>query len=123
MRISAAELRQLSIEDLEKKYADIKTSLLHVRQRQISSNATPVELYDCKRNVACVMTILREKRLEEVVKSHSLLKKRLPKELRPKLTRKIRTGLTKAQKNKIKNGKSKFYGQKRLVYSYKPIAE
>lgn len=120
MRVNAAELRQLSLEDLEKKYADVKTSLLHVRQKQISSEVKPTELYYSKRNVACVMTVLREKRLEEIVKSHALLKKKLPKELRPKLTRRMRNALTTEQKNMSTNGKSKFYGKRRLVYAYKP---
>merc|ERR1711915_197807 len=118
MRINASELRQLSLEDLEKKYADVKTSLLHVRQKQISSDVKPTELYYSKRNVACVMTVLREKRLEEIIKSHSLLKKKLPKQLRPKLTRKRRNALSTDQLNKMRNGKSKFYGTKRLVYAY-----
>merc|ERR1711915_697378 len=118
MKIIAKDLRSLSLNELEEKYKQVKTALLHTRQRNLSSNCTPLELYNSKRNVACVMTILKEKRLEEIIKECSILKKPLPKELRNKLTKRKRQSLTPLQLSKNKNGRSRFYGKRRLVYGY-----
>ncbi|KRH92430.1 60S ribosomal protein L35 [Pseudoloma neurophilia] len=118
LKLRASDLRLLTIEELETKYADVKTALLHVRQRMISSNATPVELHNCKRNISCVMTILREKRIEKIFKDCSIEKKKLPKELQTKKTKKMRQKLTNEQMKKSCNGRSKFYRKNRLVYAY-----
>lgn len=120
-KLKPSDLRKSTLPDLEKKYTETKTILLHTRQKQINGNATPNEIYLSKRNVACILTILREKKMEEIVKQAKLLKKKLPKKLERK-TRRERLRLSDKQLKVCRNGKSKLFKKRKLVYAYMPSA-
>jgi len=59
-------LRQLSIKDLQKKLKDLKLLLMKLRIKQHVEGAleNPMAIRTTKRNIARVLTIIREKQLK-----------------------------------------------------------
>ena len=56
------ELRKMSVEELEAKLAELKTELFNLRfQHAINQLENPHKIVDVKKDIARVMTILREK--------------------------------------------------------------
>ena len=56
------EIRKMSVEELEAKLAELKTELFNLRfQHAINQLENPHKIVDVKRDIARVMTILREK--------------------------------------------------------------
>ena len=60
--MKAAELRTMSAEALEEKVKELKAELFNLRfQHAINQLDNPHKIVDVKRDIARVMTILREK--------------------------------------------------------------
>lgn len=56
-----SKLREMNAEELNKKLADLKRELLNLRfQNATGQLANPKQIDDCKKDIARVMTILRE---------------------------------------------------------------
>ena len=56
------EIRMMSVEELEAKLAELKTELFNLRfQHAINQLENPHKIVDVKKDIARVMTILREK--------------------------------------------------------------
>lgn len=56
------EIRKMSVEELEAKLAELKTELFNLRfQHAINQLENPHKIVDVKKDIARVMTILREK--------------------------------------------------------------
>ena len=56
------EIRKMSVEELEAKLAELKTELFNLRfQHAINQLENPHKIVDIKKDIARVMTILREK--------------------------------------------------------------
>ena len=64
-KLDPKELRKLSIKDLEKKVKDLKLQLMKLRIKQHVEGAleNPMAIRITKRNIARVLTIIREKQL------------------------------------------------------------
>ncbi|ELQ75909.1 60S ribosomal protein L35 [Trachipleistophora hominis] len=122
MKISAKELRTLPLPDLEERYKQIKTELLHVRQKQHTHTVKPHEIYNAHRNVAVVMSVLTEKKKEEAVAAAFAASGKVPRQFLPRLTKKKRMELSKEQLRKCRNGKSRAYkgGLRRVLFAYAP---
>lgn len=118
MKVLANDLRSLSLPDLEEKYKQIKTELLHVRQKQQTQTIKAHEIYQAKRNVAVVMSVLREKKLEEKVALSVANGEKL--KIKTKMSKKKRMELRPEQKRRCRNGKSRIY-RKSVLYSYTPV--
>ena len=65
-KLDPKELRKLSIKDLEMKLKDLKLLLMKLRIKQQVEGAleNPMAIRTTKRNIARVLTILREKQLQ-----------------------------------------------------------
>ncbi|MCR5636494.1 MAG: 50S ribosomal protein L29 [Clostridiales bacterium] len=64
--MKAAELRELSIEELEQKLADLKKDLFNLRfQLAINQLDNPMRVKAVKRDIARVQTVLRQFELED----------------------------------------------------------
>ncbi len=65
-KLDPKELRKLSIEDLQKKLKDLKLLLMKLRVKQHVEGAleNPMAIRITKRNIARVLTIIREKELQ-----------------------------------------------------------
>jgi len=65
-KLDPKELRKLSIKDLEMKLKDLKLQLMKLRIKQHVEGAleNPMAIRTTKRNIARVLTILREKQLQ-----------------------------------------------------------
>ena len=60
--MKASEIRELSVEELEKKLADLKKGLFNLRfQHAINQLDNPHKIDDVKKDIARVMTVLHEK--------------------------------------------------------------
>lgn len=60
--MKASEIRELSVEELEKKLADLKKELFNLRfQHAINQLDNPHKIDDVKKDIARVMTVLHEK--------------------------------------------------------------
>ena len=60
--MKASELRELSVEELNAKLADLKEELFNLRfQLEIKQLDNPHRITDVKHDIARVMTVLREK--------------------------------------------------------------
>jgi len=67
--MKAKELRKLSNEELQEKLKELKNKLLKLRfQNEIGGLEKPSEIKATKRDIARVLTILRERELEAVKK-------------------------------------------------------
>ena len=64
--MNAKEIRELSLPELEKKLADLKTELFHLRfQHTINQLDNPMRLCAVKKDIARVQTIIRETQSKE----------------------------------------------------------
>jgi len=65
-KLDPKELRKLSIADLEMKVKDLKLLLMKLRMKQQIEGAleNPMAIRITKRNIARVLTIIREKQLK-----------------------------------------------------------
>ena len=64
--MKAAELRTMSVEALEEKVKELKAELFNLRfQHAINQLDNPHKITDVKRDIARVMTVLREMKKEE----------------------------------------------------------
>ena len=60
--MKAAELRELTVEQLQAKLAELKEELFNLRfQLAVNQLDNPHKITDVKRDIARVMTVLREK--------------------------------------------------------------
>ncbi len=60
--MKAQELRELSVQDLEKKLAELKSELFNLRfQHAINQLDNPHKISDVKHDIARVLTVLRQK--------------------------------------------------------------
>ena len=60
--MKASELRELTVEDLNKKLGELKEELFNLRfQLAINQLDNPHKIKDVKHDIARVMTVLREK--------------------------------------------------------------
>ena len=63
--MKASEVRAMSVADLEKKLADLKKDLFNLRlQNATNQLENPGKINDVKKDIARVMTIIREKQAE-----------------------------------------------------------
>lgn len=62
--MKATEIRALSVEDLNKKLADLKTELFNLRfQHAVNQLDNPLRLTEVRKDIARVKTVLRDKEL------------------------------------------------------------
>merc|ERR1711911_40566 len=99
MFVSAQELRSMSNEELEKQLSILESDYLAIRQHAHSKTAEREDVREAKKNVARCKTVLKEKKLIQLVEQYKG-QKNLPKQLPPKLTKAKRMMLTEAQKNR-----------------------
>ena len=60
--MKAAELRELTVEQLQAKLAELKEELFNLRfQLEVQQLENPHKIKDVKHDIARVMTVLREK--------------------------------------------------------------
>ncbi len=60
--MKAVEIKKMSVEELEAKLTELKTELFNLRfQHAINQLENPHKIADVKKDIARVMTILREK--------------------------------------------------------------
>lgn len=122
MKVNAKDLRCLTLSEVEERYKQVKTDLLHMRQREQTQTVKPHEMYQAHRNVAVVMTILTDKKKEEAVAAAFAANGKVPKQFLTRLTKKKRMALSKEQLRKCRNGKSRAYkgGLRRVLFAYAP---
>ena len=61
-KMKATEIRSLSVEELEKKLADLKKDLFMLRMQHATNHLdNPVKISAVRRDIARVKTVLREK--------------------------------------------------------------
>ncbi len=64
--MKAAELRKMSVEELESKLKELKAELFNLRfQHAINQLDNPHKMTDVKHDIARVMTVLQEMKKEE----------------------------------------------------------
>ncbi len=62
--MKAQELRKLSIDDLRKKEGELRRQLLKLRiKKKVEGLPNPMEIRNVKRDLARVLTLIREKEL------------------------------------------------------------
>ena len=62
--MKATEVRAMSVEDLEKKLADLKKDLFNLRLQHATNQLdNPVRIAEVKKDIARVKTIIREQQL------------------------------------------------------------
>ena len=60
--MKATELRNLSVEELETKLAELKKELFNLRfQSAVNQLENPLKITEVKRDIARVLTVIREK--------------------------------------------------------------
>ena len=63
--MKAKELRDLTVAELEAKFKELKSELFHLRfQHAINQLDNPHKIVDVKKDIARVMTVLRQKEAE-----------------------------------------------------------
>ena len=66
MKIS--ELRELSVDELDRKLIDLKKDLFNLRMQHATNQLeNPIRIVDVRRDIARVKTLLREEQLKEAV--------------------------------------------------------
>lgn len=64
--MKTSELRELTAEELSRKYADLKKDLFNLRMQHATNQLeNPIRIRDTKRDIARVMTLLRENNRKE----------------------------------------------------------
>ena len=66
MKMKATEIRNLSVDELNKKLADLKKDLFMLRMQHATNHLdNPIKISNVRRDIARVKTVLREKQLEQ----------------------------------------------------------
>ena len=66
MKMKATEIRNLSVEELDKKLADLKKDLFMLRMQHATNHLdNPIKISNVRRDIARVKTVLHEKQLEK----------------------------------------------------------
>lgn len=120
MQISVEHFREKNIEELESEIITLKNELLELRQKKVSATVEPEEIKTCRKTIAAALKIRREKYLEQLVEKYKGTPiNKLPKKLRPKLTRAKRRALTKQQLNrKVPKAWKRELKYPKVYYSY-----
>ena len=64
--MKANEIRNLSVEELDKKLADLKKDLFMLRMQHATNHLdNPIKISHVRRDIARVKTVLRQKQLEQ----------------------------------------------------------
>ena len=64
--MKAKELRELTVAELEAKFKELKSELFHLRfQHAINQLDNPHKIVETKKDIARIMTAIREKELAE----------------------------------------------------------
>ena len=64
--MKANEIRNMSVEELEAKLADLKKDLFNLRMQHATNHLdNPINISNVRRDIARVKTVLREKQLEQ----------------------------------------------------------
>ena len=64
--MKATEIRNLSVDELDKKLADLKKDLFMLRMQHATNHLdNPIKISNVRRDIARVKTVLREKQLEK----------------------------------------------------------
>ena len=65
MKMKANEIRNLSVEELDKQLSDLKKDLFMLRMQHATNHLdNPIKISNVRRDIARVKTVLREKPLE-----------------------------------------------------------
>ncbi len=65
MKMKANEIRNLSVEELDKKLVELKKDLFMLRMQHATNHLdNPIKISNVRRDIARVKTVLREKQLE-----------------------------------------------------------
>ena len=65
MKMKATEIRNLSVEELDKQLSDLKKDLFMLRMQHATNHLdNPIKISNVRRDIARVKTVLREKQLE-----------------------------------------------------------
>ncbi len=65
MKMKANEIRNLSVEELDKQLSDLKKDLFMLRMQHATNHLdNPIKISNVRRDIARVKTVLREKQLE-----------------------------------------------------------
>ena len=63
--MKSAELRNMSVQELEQKLVDLKAELFNLRfQHTVNQLDNPMKIAEVKKNIAKIKTVIREKELE-----------------------------------------------------------
>lgn len=66
MKMKATEIRNLSVEELDKKLSDLKKDLFMLRMQHATNHLdNPIRISNVRRDIARVKTVLREKQLDK----------------------------------------------------------
>ena len=66
MKMKANEIRNLSVEELDKKLAELKKDMFMLRMQHATNHLdNPIKISNVRRDIARVKTVLREKQLEQ----------------------------------------------------------
>ena len=66
MKMKANEIRNLSVEELDKQLSDLKKDLFMLRMQHATNHLdNPTRIAATRRDIARVKTVLREKQLEQ----------------------------------------------------------
>ena len=64
MKMKANEIRNLSVEELDKRLADLKKDLFMLRMQHATNHLdNPIKISNVRRDIARVKTVLREKQI------------------------------------------------------------
>ncbi len=65
MKMKANEIRNLSVEELDKKLVELKKDLFMLRMQHATNHLdNPIKISNVRRDIARVKTVLREEQLE-----------------------------------------------------------
>ncbi len=65
MKMKANEIRNLSVEELDKQLSDLKKDMFMLRMQHATNHLdNPIKISNVRRDIARVKTVLREKQLE-----------------------------------------------------------
>jgi len=118
MFVSAEELRQLTEEQLLEKITLLESEYQKIRQQKHSHGAEPEEIRTARKNITRGKTVLQEKKLTRLVEEYKG-KKFIPKELRPRLSKRLRMALTERQlKMKSRRQQIRSIKYPKVVYSF-----
>ena len=66
MKMKATEIRNLSVDELNKKLADLKKDLFMLRMQHATNHLdNPIKISNVRRDIARVKTVLRQKQIEQ----------------------------------------------------------